>query len=179
MPRRFSCTVSIDVREFADLGKTHPEVVSAIINSFHPIKPIVAVQFLGYDAKVTFESEAHKRVLNSDGVELSTLPEIMKAHEDFYSSLFAEESVDLETQNHLLSFVSRSLSDNDRDDCEGALLLDEATEAVGLSNNNKAPGPDGLSVGFYLTFWFAPLTTFSGGFQSGFACVTALRFYEN
>ena len=47
MPRRFSCTVSIDVREFADLGKTHPEVVSAIINSFHPIKPIVAVQFLG------------------------------------------------------------------------------------------------------------------------------------
>ena len=47
----------------------------------------------------------------------------------------------------------------------GALLLDEATEAVGLSNYNKAPGPHGLSVGFYLTFWFAPRTTFSGGFQ--------------
>ena len=64
-------------------------------------------------------SEAHKRVLNSDGVELSTLPEIMKAYEDFYSSLFAEESVDLETQNHLLSFVSCRLSDHDRDVCEG------------------------------------------------------------
>ena len=61
MPRHFPCTVSIDVKEFADLGTTRPEVVSKIINSFHPIKPIVAVQFVGYDAKVTFESEAHKR----------------------------------------------------------------------------------------------------------------------
>lgn len=61
MPRRFPCTVSLDVKEFADLGTTRPEVVSKIINSFHPIKPIVAVQFVGYDAKVTFESEAHKR----------------------------------------------------------------------------------------------------------------------
>ena len=61
MPQHFPCTVSIDVKEFADLGTTRPEVVSKIINSFHPIKPIVVVQFLGYDAKVTFESEAHKR----------------------------------------------------------------------------------------------------------------------
>ena len=61
MPRRFPCTVSIDVKEFADLGTTRPEVVSKIINSFHPIKPVVAVQFVGYDAKVTFGSEAHKR----------------------------------------------------------------------------------------------------------------------
>ena len=61
MPRRFPCTVSLDVKEFADLGTTRPEVVSKIINSFHPIKPIVAVQFVGYDAKVTFESEDHKR----------------------------------------------------------------------------------------------------------------------
>ena len=61
MPRHFPCTVSIDVKEFADLGTTRPEVVSKITNSFHPIKPIVAVQFLGYNAKLTFESEAHKR----------------------------------------------------------------------------------------------------------------------
>ena len=60
MPRHFPCTVSIDVKEFADLGTTRPQV-SKITHSFHPIKPIVAVQFLGYDAKVTFESEAHKR----------------------------------------------------------------------------------------------------------------------
>ena len=72
---------------------------------------------------------------------------------EIYSSLFAEESVELETQNHLFSFVSRRLSEHECDVCKGALLLDEATEAVGLSNRNKAPGPDGLSVEFYLTFW--------------------------
>ena len=104
-------------------------------------------------ASQKFEKSFVSSVFNSDAVEVSTLPEIMKAHEDFYSSLFAEEPVDLATQNHLLSFVSRRLSDQDRDACEGALLLDEATEAVGLSNRNKAPGPDGLSVEFYLTFW--------------------------
>ena len=104
-------------------------------------------------ASQRFEKSFVSSVLNSDGVEVSTLPEIMKVHEDFYSSLFAEESVDLETQNHLFSFVSSRLSDHDRDVCEGALLLDEATEAVGLSNRNKAPGLDGLSVEFYLAFW--------------------------
>ena len=104
-------------------------------------------------ASQKFEKSFVSSVLNSDGVEVSTLPEIIKAHEDFYSSLFAEEPVDLATQSHLLSFVSRRLSDQDRDACEGALLLDEATEALGLSNHNKAPGPDGLSVEFYLTFW--------------------------
>ena len=104
-------------------------------------------------ASQRFERSFVSSVLNSDGVEVSTLPEIMKVREDFYSSLFAEESVDLETQNHLFSFVSSRLSEHDREVCEGALLLDEATEAVGLSNRNKAPGPDGLSVEFYLTFW--------------------------
>ena len=104
-------------------------------------------------ASQRFEKSFVSSVLNSDGVEASALPEIMKAHEVFYSSLFAEESVDLETENHLLSFVLRRLSDADREVCDGALLLDEATEAVGLSNRNKAPGPDGLSVEFYLTFW--------------------------
>ena len=62
MPRRFPRSVTINVKKLADLGKTRPEVVSAIIiNLFHPIKPIVAIQLLGYDTKVTFESEAHKR----------------------------------------------------------------------------------------------------------------------
>ena len=104
-------------------------------------------------ASEKYEKSFVSAVLNSDGAEVTALPEIMKAHEDFYSSLFAAESVDEATQNHLLLFVSRRLSDLDRDMCEGALLLDEATEAVGLSNRNKAPGPDGLSVEFYLAFW--------------------------
>lgn len=69
------CTVTIDVRELADLGKSRHDVVSAIINSFHPFKPIAAIQFLGYNAKVTFERETYKRevmdreYVHIDGIE--------------------------------------------------------------------------------------------------------------
>ena len=65
----------------------------------------------------------------------------------------AEEPVDLAVQDHLLSFVTRRLSDVERESCEGVLLLEEATEALKLSNRNKTPGPDGLSVEFYVAFW--------------------------
>ena len=73
------CTVTIDVREVADLGKSRHDVVSAIINSFHPVKPIAAIQFLGYNAKVTFERDAHKRevmdreYVHIDGIECTVV----------------------------------------------------------------------------------------------------------
>ena len=57
----FPCTVTLNVRELASGGMARPEVVSAIIDYFQPARPIAAVQFLGFDAKVTFEKEVHKR----------------------------------------------------------------------------------------------------------------------
>ena len=59
--RAFPCIVSLDVRELASGGMSRQEVVSAIIDTFQPARPIAAVQFLGYDAKVTFEQAAHRR----------------------------------------------------------------------------------------------------------------------
>lgn len=100
-----------------------------------------------------FEKSFVHSVFTSDGVEVSLLPEVIRAHEDFYSTLFAEEPVNLAVQEDLLSFVTRRLSDIDREICEGALLLDEAIEALKLSNRNNTPIPDGLSVEFYLAFW--------------------------
>ena len=41
-------------------GANRPEVVSALVEYFHPA-PIAAIQFSGTDAKVTFEREVHKR----------------------------------------------------------------------------------------------------------------------
>ena len=59
--RAFPCTVTINVRELASGGMSRQEVVTAIVETFQPARPIAAVQFLGYDAKVTFEQVAHKR----------------------------------------------------------------------------------------------------------------------
>lgn len=56
----FPCTVSVDVSGFVAQGANRPEVVSALVQYFHPA-PIAAIQFSGTDAKLTFEREVHKR----------------------------------------------------------------------------------------------------------------------
>ena len=110
-------------------------------------------RFFFKSATQKFEKSFVHSIFTPDGSEVSTLPEVIGAHETFYSALFAEEPVDSTVQEHLLSFVTRRLSEFDRELCEGALSLDEATDALKLSNCDKTPGPDGLSVEFYLTFW--------------------------
>ena len=100
------------------------------------------------------ENQRHEKSLLSsaltpEGDEVSSLPEMTEAHERFYSALFAEEEIDLHVQHELLSHVSSRLSDSDRESCEGLLSLGETTQALNLSNRNKTPGSNGLTVEFY------------------------------
>lgn len=104
------------------------------------------------------ENQKHKKhftssLWNLDGRKVFSLPDLMAAHEEFYSSLFMEEQIDVVVQNSLLSCVFRSLSQNDRQLYEGLFSLEELTQALQLVNRNKTPGPDGLTVEFYLAFW--------------------------
>ena len=92
-------------------------------------------------------------VLTGDETEVSSLPEIIPAHESFYTKLFAEDEIDSEVQADLLSCVTRRLSEEERESCEGPVSLDEVSAALNLFNRNKTPGPDGLPVEFYLMFW--------------------------
>ena len=62
-------------------------------------------------------------VWNLDGRGVFSLLDLMSAHEEFYSALFAEEPIEVEVQNLLLSYVSRTLSENDGLICEVFLLL--------------------------------------------------------
>ena len=47
----------------------------------------------------------------------------MSTTEESYFALFAEDPIEVEVQNSLLSYVSRTLSENDRLICEGFLSL--------------------------------------------------------
>ena len=92
-------------------------------------------------------------VYDLNGTEVSSQEEIEKAHVDFYSRLFSEEPVDAALQDDLLSSLPRQLSPDQASSCEGQMTLDEMTFALKRMNSNKAPGPDGLSVEFYVKFW--------------------------
>ena len=49
--------------------------------------------------------------------------------------------------------MTRTLSDSDRDACEGEVILDEVLSASRSFANDKSPGCDGLSAEFYQTFF--------------------------
>jgi len=92
-------------------------------------------------------------IYDSSGVEVFSQEEIEQAHVDFYSSLFSNEPIDFDSQDDLLSSLSRQLLPHQSSLCEGAMTIDEISFAVKNMNTNKSPGPDGLSVEFYRKFW--------------------------
>ena len=92
-------------------------------------------------------------VYDLNGTEVSSQEEIEKAHVDFYSCLFSEEPVDVALQDDLLSSLQCQLSSDQASSCEGQMTLDEMTFSLKKMNSNKASGPDGLSVEFYVKFW--------------------------
>ena len=53
----------------------------------------------------------------------------------------------------MFEHITRWLSDAEHESCEGLLSLNEASEALRLSNRNKTPSSDGLTVEFYSAFW--------------------------
>ena len=95
-----------------------------------------------------------KSIHDSDGVEVSTREEIENAHVDFYSKLFSAEPIDPECQNILLSSLNKCLSDSERASCEGSEISTvELTSSLKTMSTDKAPGPDGFTVEFYVKFW--------------------------
>ena len=107
-----------------------------------------------------FKLEAERReknyvysILDANEVEVSDPNEIERAHVEFYANLFSPELIDLVAKENILSEISTFVSESDCESCEGILSLTELTASVKSLNHNKAPGPDGLSVEFYLTFW--------------------------
>jgi exonuclease III len=78
--------------------------------------------------------------------------EIRKHARSFYQNLYHPEPVNLEDQSTLLDDLPK-LSQESHDLLDDPLLYDEMTKAVGMMNNNKSPGIDGLPSEFYKTFW--------------------------
>lgn len=59
----------------------------------------------------------------------------------------------MQIQTEIIDDLDLSLTDHDREACEGFLTADELLFALKGLQTGKAPGSDGLSVEFYLAFW--------------------------
>ena len=72
----------------------------------------------------------------------------------FIPNFFLAEPVDPVCQEILFSGLDKQLSDSECALCEGSeISVVELTLSLKTMSTNKAPGPDGFTVEFYVKFW--------------------------
>lgn len=91
--------------------------------------------------------------LNTPAGDITSNEQILETITNFYQALYSEETVNDECQKWLLEQLETSLDDRTRSQCEGPSTREEADAAIAHMHLNKSPGPDGLTIEFYKTFW--------------------------
>ena len=72
---------------------------------------------------------------------------------DFYKALFSKDSLNMQIQTEIIDDLDLSLSDSEREQCEGLFTKEELSAALKGLQTGKSPGSDGLPVEFYSAFW--------------------------
>ena len=128
-------------------------------------------------------SDLHELRMSASGdpISLSTMETSCAAGEhladafssDSPSGLFAQQPADSQAQERLLSSVSRRLSQDACQQCEGpqgrGLALEELEEAMQSMPRGKRPGSDGLPYEFYVAFWSVLASPLLQVFHDAFA----------
>ena len=90
--------------------------------------------------------------VKADGQTHKDEGEILNQVNNFYQSLYTREEVDSEATTQLLQHVTNTRTDTDTTNLEDPIWETDVKKAIKESNNNKSPGPDGLTYEFYKTF---------------------------
>ena len=77
---------------------------------------------------------------------------IMNEFVKFYTDLFSNEEIDDDVMDFFLKDLPE-LSDIDKNLCEVPITIEEISESLCSMQNDKSPGPDGLSKNFYVCFF--------------------------
>ena len=77
--------------------------------------------------------------------------DILEAFKDFYTKLYTDESIDQALVDDFLQSVPKLHNDVSAT-CEGRITKEEFLLALRDMENNKSPGPDGLTKEFYSAF---------------------------
>ena len=88
-------------------------------------------------------------VLQTEKGNITDTNAIIEECRHFYADLYKKESIDTVVLGRLLLDLP-TLSESDRDSCEGLITKDELANALKQMHNNKSPGQDGLPKEFYV-----------------------------
>ena len=97
-----------------------------------------------------------KKLLTSNGNEITSPNGILQEEVSFYSKLYTSNIADSHnaTNNPFLKSTKiTQLKDHDKEYCESKLTLTDLTRALKSMANNKSPGLDGFTTNFYKYFW--------------------------
>lgn len=92
-------------------------------------------------------------LIDADGIEKFSQDELKAIVVNFYESLFSKDNIDLQIQTELIDDLELSLTDAEREQCEGLFTKEELLIGLQGLQTGKLPGSDGLPTEFYLYFW--------------------------
>ncbi len=109
--------------------------------------------FLGLEKRNGRKKQCKKLILDDD-VEVTNPSQILRLQSDFYEKIYKSTVIVNNDDNFLCTNNDiPSLSNEDRNSCEGDLSLAECFEVLNGMARNKTPGNDGISCEWYLKFW--------------------------
>ena len=100
----------------------------------------------------------HIRALINNGTRYTNINDILELQKSYFSRIYGKtiETTDesnTEIDRYLKSIEIPTLSEHSRSICEQNITLKEIKIAVDNLSSNKSPGPDGIPIEFYKTFW--------------------------
>ena len=98
----------------------------------------------------------HIRKLCVSGVITTDPYQILGEQRRFYNSLYESQSNDTNdklSETFLSNLKMPTLSEGQKQSCEGEISLEELESVLNSFQNNKSPGNDGLPIEFYKTCW--------------------------
>ena len=103
--------------------------------------------------KTCAASNSFTSLFDENGVEKNSQDDLEKILTHFYQDLFMNDSLDMEIQAKIIDALDFSLSDYEREMCEGLFTINELLAALKSLQTGETPGSDGLSTELYPYFW--------------------------
>ena len=103
-------------------------------------------------------NKKHIRSLKHNDVYITDPPKILDLQKCYFSQMYTETSHESkifqsETTQYLNKVKILIISNDNKSFCDLPITFEEVTKAAEGMANNKSPGPDGLPIEFYKSFW--------------------------